>query len=170
MKKNKAIIIVIVFVLLAVGGYALLHASKKNTVTSTQTGAVNNTVLVTKTSASLGQYLATPGGQALYTSGGDSQGVSNCSGTCLASWPAYQDKGVTTGLPTGVGTIQRKDNGQIQYTYNGLPLYTFTGDSDGQVTGNGVSNFSVVKPIAANSNSTSSSSSQPAANGSSSSW
>lgn len=144
--------------------------------TSSQESAVNNAVLATKTSSSLGQYLAEPNGQALYTYAGDTSGVSNCTGSCLASWPAYQDKGSTSGLPTGVSTIKRTDNGEIQYTYNGMPLYTFVSDSNGQVTGNGVSNFFVAKPAAT----TSSSSSKPsststttttsASSGSSTSW
>ncbi|HTB48698.1 MAG TPA: hypothetical protein VK712_01300 [Verrucomicrobiae bacterium] len=86
---------------------------------------------------------------ALYTYGADTSGTSNCTGSCLSSWPAYQDTGSTAGLPTGISTIKRTDNGEIQYTYNGMPLYTFVGDSSGQVTGNGVSNFSVAKPAAA---------------------
>ncbi len=106
---------------------------------------------MTKTSSSLGQYLADPNGKALYTYGADSSGVSNCTGACLANWPAYQDSGSTTNLPTGVGTIKRADNGQTQYTYQGLPLYYFVNDSQGQVTGNGISRFQVAKPAAATS-------------------
>jgi len=138
------------------GGYALLHKSSNTTPTTTtaKTSAkptVNNTVLMTKTSSSLGQYLADPNGKALYTYGADSSGVSNCTGACLANWPAYQDSGSTTNLPTGVGTIKRADNGQTQYTYQGLPLYYFVNDSQGQVTGNGISRFQVAKPAAATS-------------------
>jgi predicted lipoprotein with Yx(FWY)xxD motif len=171
MKKSSTVAIIVIVVLIVIGGgYALLHTSKKPTTaknmgasSSTQATAVNNSVVVTKTNASLGQYLAEPAGKALYTYGGDSAGVSKCSGSCLASWPAYQDKGATTGLPTGIGTIQRSDNGETQYTYNGMPLYTFVGDSGSQVTGNGVSNFTIAKPAAA-STSTGSSTSAPTSN------
>jgi predicted lipoprotein with Yx(FWY)xxD motif len=155
-KKSSSIVIAVIVILVVVGGaYAIFHKSNKPMVTNTTVStssskapAVNNAILVTKTNSSLGQYLAEPSGQALYTYKADSSGVSNCSGSCLASWPAYQDKGSTTGLPSGVSTIKRTDNGEIQYTYNGMPLYTFAGDSNGQVTGNGVSNFSVAKPTA----------------------
>jgi predicted lipoprotein with Yx(FWY)xxD motif len=171
MKKNTTILAgVIVVLVLVVGGYALFHKSPKTMATtssSTQkatTSAVNDAVLTTKTSSSLGQYLTEPNGQALYTYGGDTSGMSNCTGSCLASWPAYQDTGSTTGLPSGVSTIKRTDNGEIQYTYNGMPLYTFVGDSNGQVTGNGVANFTVAKPAAA-----SSSSSNPTSTGTTSS-
>lgn len=163
-KNSKVLIAVIVLLVIIVGGYAIFHKSKKparpaTTTSSTQAPAVNDSVLVTKTSSSLGQYLTEPSGAALYTYSADTSGVSNCTGSCLASWPAYQDKGSTTGLPANVGTIKRADNGETQYTYKGLPLYAFVGDSNGQVTGNGVSNFSVAKPAAASSASSSNSSS-----------
>jgi predicted lipoprotein with Yx(FWY)xxD motif len=158
MKKNSKVLIGIVVVLILIGGgYAIFHKSPKPAATTgvsaqnSSAAAVNDAVLVTKTNSSLGSYLAEPNGDALYTYNGDSSGMSNVTGSLLASWPAYRDKGSTTGLPSGVGTIKRTDNGEIQYTYNGMPLYTFVADSSGQVTGNGVSNFSVAKPAAASS-------------------
>jgi predicted lipoprotein with Yx(FWY)xxD motif len=159
MKKNSTMLIgVIAGLVLIVGGYAIFHKSSSNTTVSTSSPAqksaapaVTNAVLVTETNSSLGSYLAEPNGNALYTYNGDSSGVSTVTGSLLASWPAYQDTGSTTGLPSGVGTIKRTDNGQTQFTYNGMPLYTFVADSNGQVTGNGVSNFSVAKPAAASS-------------------
>lgn len=182
MKKNKLIIIAIVIIILAGGGYAIFHKSSKPASKSTSgtsksasqgnAPAVDNAVLVTKTDASIGQYLADPGGKALYTYNGDSSGVSNCTGSCLANWPAYVDKGSTTDLPAGVSTIKRTDNGQVQYTYNGMPLYYFISDSAGQVTGDGVENFKVAKPAASSSSgstSPSSSSSSPSSSSSSSS-
>jgi predicted lipoprotein with Yx(FWY)xxD motif len=61
-------------------------------------------------------------------------GVSNCTGACLANWPALT---VTAGdTPTGaagvtgtLGTITRTDNGALQVTYNGKPLYFFAKDT-----------------------------------------
>jgi predicted lipoprotein with Yx(FWY)xxD motif len=61
-------------------------------------------------------------------------GVSNCTGACLANWPALT---VTAGdTPTGaagvtgtLGTITRTDNGALQATYNGKPLYFFAKDT-----------------------------------------
>jgi predicted lipoprotein with Yx(FWY)xxD motif len=164
-KKSSTIVVaVIVLIVIAGGAFALFHKSNKSmTTTSTvahtspQAPAVNDAILTTKTSSSLGRYLAEPNGQALYTYAGDTLGVSNCTGSCLASWPAYQDKGSTSGLPSGVSTIKRTDNGEIQYAYNGMPLYTFIGDTNGRVTGNGVSNFFLAKPAA-----TSSSANKPA--------
>lgn len=158
-KSNSVIAAVIVIIILIGGGYALFHKSSKATTgssgkTSTSAPAVNNAVLMTRTNSSVGQYLTDPSGKALYTYGADSSGVSNCTGSCLSTWPAYVDKGSTMGLPAGVSTITRSDNGQIQYTYLGLPLYYFASDSQGQVTGNGVTNFQVAKPSAATSSQT----------------
>jgi len=137
---------------------------------------VNNAILSTKTDSKLGQYLTDSNGHPLYIYGGDSNGVSNCTGSCISLWPAYQDSGATTGLPAGIGTIKRTDNGETQFTYNGMPLYTFTSDSNNQVTGNGTANFTVAKPVAnptpstSTTSSSSSSDSSSPTNGSGSSW
>lgn len=154
MKKNLiAIIVIVVVVVIGGGAYLLFNKSKTKTDNASSTksslsSSINNSVLITKTSSSLGQYLAEPNGTPLYTYSGDSRGVSNCTGTCLTTWPAYQDKGSTSNLPSNVGTIKRSDNNEIQYTYNGLPLYTYVGDTKGQPTGNGIQGFSLAKPIA----------------------
>ncbi|HUC88259.1 MAG TPA: hypothetical protein VMR95_03880 [Candidatus Binatia bacterium] len=153
MKKNNTWIIVVIIVVIAAAiGYAAFHKSPKpKTTTSTSTSqsqstAVNNAVVITKSSSSVGSYLADPNGNTLYTAGTGDTGVSNCTGSCLSAWPVYQDKGSTTGLPTNVSTIKRSDNGEIQYTYKNMPLYYFSSDSQGEVTGNGISGFSVAKP------------------------
>jgi predicted lipoprotein with Yx(FWY)xxD motif len=61
-------------------------------------------------------------------------GESACTGGCLAAWPALTvEAGETpTGGPgvTGeLGTITRADNGELQVTYDGLPLYFFASDT-----------------------------------------
>jgi len=152
-KKNAWIGIVIVVIVLIAGGYAIFHKSPKPAATTTTSktavsnpGASASTVIIqTKTSSSVGQYLADSSGDALYTYGADTQGVSNCSGSCIAAWPVYKVTNTTATLPANVTIITRSD-GTKQYAYKGLPLYTFTGDSSGQVTGNGVNDFSVAKP------------------------
>jgi predicted lipoprotein with Yx(FWY)xxD motif len=172
MKKSNTIALIIVVVIIVAGGaYALLHkssTSSNKTVASTSAPAVNNAVLITKTNSTVGQYLADPSGKPLYTYGGDSSGTSNCTGSCLANWPVYQDTGSTSNLPAGVGTIKRSDNGQTQYTYMGMPLYYFSTDGNGQVTGNGVDNFHIAKPSASSSQPSSTPSSSPSSQPSSS--
>lgn len=173
---KKVILAVVAIIVIAGGAYALFYKSPKPTPrtassSSSQSSvtATNNTILVTKTNASVGQYLADSSGKTLYTYNADSKGASNCTGSCLHIWPAYVDKGATTNLQSGVGTIKRTDNSEIQYTYNGMPLYFFEGDtSPGQVTGNGEQNFTVAKPAA--STATTSSQTSNTSSGSSNSW
>jgi len=150
---KKALLGIVVVIIVIAGGYAIFHksspAATTGSATKAQTPAVNDAIVITKNDSTLGQYLADPSGRALYTYAADSSGVSNCTGSCLATWPAYQAKGSTTNLPSGIGTITRTDNGQLQYTYMGKPLYYFASDSNGQVTGNNVENFQIAKPSAA---------------------
>lgn len=102
-------------------------------------------IVTTKTDAKLGQYLADGNGKALYTYGADTSGVSNCTGACLADWPVYEAPSSSADLPANVTIIRRSDGG-TQYAYKGLPLYYYTGDTAGQVTGDGVNDFHIAKP------------------------
>jgi predicted lipoprotein with Yx(FWY)xxD motif len=67
--------------------------------------------------------------------------MSACAGQCIAQWPAVVADSSTPkvdGVTGKVGTITGTD-GKLQVTVNGLPLYTFAGDSSaGDVTGQGV--------------------------------
>lgn len=168
MKRSSWIVIVIIILVVLIGGgYALFHNSS-NPYSSNNPGgssvqnntASGNGVYAVKTDPSLGQYLADPAGKPLYTYNADTSGVSNCTGSCLSNWPAYQPTSTLANLPSGVSTIKRSDNGQTQYTYNGKPLYYFTGDSAGKVTGDGVENFSVAKPSTSSQSAPSNSSTQ----------
>jgi predicted lipoprotein with Yx(FWY)xxD motif len=77
-------------------------------------------------------------------------GKSECSGGCLDTWPALTVAAGAT--PTGgdgvagtLGTITR-DDGTLQVTYNGLPLYFFKNDA-APGDANGVyENWEAVKP------------------------
>jgi predicted lipoprotein with Yx(FWY)xxD motif len=84
-------------------------------------------------------------GRTLYLFQADKSGTSACSGGCAAAWPPD----TVTGTPqagSGVsqsllGTITRAD-GTMQLTYNGHPLYYFTGDTAGGAAhGQGVKAF-----------------------------
>lgn len=62
-------------------------------------------------------------------------GTSACTGGCLETWPALTVEAGET--PTGgegvtgtLGTITRADDGTLQVTYNGLPLYFFKNDAE----------------------------------------
>jgi predicted lipoprotein with Yx(FWY)xxD motif len=82
-------------------------------------------------------------GMTAYMFDNDTQGSgeSSCSGDCLAAWPpivAESDAPAVEGLEGEVGTIER-DDGTIQVTLNGWPLYLWAQDSaPGDVTGQAV--------------------------------
>ena len=150
MQKKSTWIIILVLVIIAAGvAHVIQHNSNKNTSSSNEHSSLSiakGSVVVTKSSSGIGNYLADVNGNTLYIYSSDSTGVSNCKGSCLSVWLPYQDKGSTSGLPSNVGTIKRTDNAQIQYTYKGKPLYYFSSDRLNHVTGNGISGFIVAKP------------------------
>jgi len=80
--------------------------------------------------------VATSNDMTLYTFDSDvaGSGVSNCSGGCLANWPALTVAAGDTptagaGVTGALGTITRSDNGALQVTYDGKPLYFFAHDT-----------------------------------------
>ena len=87
----------------------------------------------------------------IFTKDVKDSGTSVCTEGCLETWPALTVAAGET--PTGgdgvtgtLGTITREDDGTLQVTYNGLPLYFFKND---QAPGdsNGVyENWEAVKP------------------------
>jgi predicted lipoprotein with Yx(FWY)xxD motif len=91
----------------------------------------------------LGNILVGPAGMTLYIFTNDTPGVSVCSGDCAVAWPpltvaSADDVVVGQVLPGEVGTITR-DDGSIQVTYNGWPLYYWKDDKAvGDATGQGV--------------------------------
>ncbi len=107
----------------AVGGGATVEAADVGTV---------GTVLVDGASG-LTLYI--------FTEDVKDSGASVCTGECLVTWPALTVAAGETptageGVTGELGTITRTDDGSIQVTYNGLPLYFFQGDTaPGQANG-----------------------------------
>ena len=94
------------------------------------------------TSPKLGSILVSANGMTLYNFSLDTPGVSNCpDAACTGYWPPYTVSGALTGaaeIQSQLSTITRSD-GSKQAAYNGLPLYTYVGDSNpGDVQGDGV--------------------------------
>ena len=87
-------------------------------------------------SADHGQYLTDAEGMALYIFVPDAQGASTCYDDCATNWPPFTVASADA-LPTlaegldsaMLGTVER-DDGTIQVTYNGWPLYYFAGDTE----------------------------------------
>src|SRR6185437_13880683 len=106
--------------------------------------STSSTVITTKTSSG-GSFLTNGAGRAIYLFMADSTGKSACDGACAAAWPPV----IATAQPTatggaqasGLSTITRSD-GSKQVTYDGHPLYYFTGDTGpGTDKGQGLDNF-----------------------------
>jgi predicted lipoprotein with Yx(FWY)xxD motif len=87
----------------------------------------------------------------IFTQDQANSGTSACTGNCITNWPALTVPAGQT--PTGgpgvtgqLATITRPDDGTLQVTYNGRPLYFFVGDRQ-PGDGNGVyENWEAVKP------------------------
>jgi len=116
--------------------------------------AAGGPVIMTATVGSNGTLVvASSNGMTLYTFDKDvaNGGTSACTGGCIAKWPALTVPAGSTptaasGITGKLGTITRADDGTLQVTYNGKPLYFFSGDkaagdSNGIYTG-----WSAVKP------------------------
>ncbi|POA65986.1 hypothetical protein [Pseudomonas sp. GW531-T4] len=75
-------------------------------------------------------------GMTLYTFAKDADGKSMCNDKCAANWPplmaASGDKAM------GEWTVIKRDDGSMQWAYDGKPLYTFVMDKKaGDMTGDG---------------------------------
>jgi predicted lipoprotein with Yx(FWY)xxD motif len=100
---------------------------------------VASTTVQVLNNAAVGQYLADPYGMTLYTRSADPPGASTCAGSCSIIWIALQPPAGSLTLPssaTGTIGVITRDDGTQQVTYNGAPLYVYTGDlQPGDVNG-----------------------------------
>lgn len=77
-------------------------------------------------------------GFTLYWFAPDTSTVSKCNGVCAQVWPPVKGPATAAGVKGTFGTIKRSD-GSVQATFNGHPLYAFTGDTTpGKAKGNGL--------------------------------
>ena len=104
-------------------------------------------IIGTGNSSSLGAYLTGQQGMTLYVLTKDSAGTSACYDNCAATWPPLTvASGENVQGPTGAtgafGTITRQ-GGALQVTYDGRPLYNYSGDSAaGDTNGQGTNGSS----------------------------
>lgn len=98
--------------------------------------------LVNVAESDLGEILVDRAGMTLYLFTQDTGGASACTEGCAETWPPL----LADGAPSGgegidaslLGTITR-DDGTMQVTYNGRPLYTYAADNaPGDTNGQGV--------------------------------
>jgi predicted lipoprotein with Yx(FWY)xxD motif len=133
-------------------------------------GAGGGAVVKTR-STGLGRILVDAKGRSLYLWEADRHGKSTCYGACAKFWPPLltgarprAGAGVKASL---LGTVKRQD-GRLQVTYRGHPLYLFVKDARaGQVNGEGSTGFGaawyVLAPSGATIDKQTSSASSPSA-------
>ena len=120
-----------------------LAACGSNTVSgSSPTGAPATQGLTVSTMAAggIGNILVDSSGKALYSPDEEADGTVHCVAACLSYWIPLAPGAVTPTAPAGtpkLGVIDRPD-GTKQVTAGGRPLYTFSLDAAGKVTGEGV--------------------------------
>ena len=93
----------------------------------------------------LGQVLVDSKGFTLYDFHKDKGGKSACYGACAATWPPLTTDGSAEAMSSAqssqLGTTKRND-GTMQVTYAGHPLYTYTADSKpGDTKGQDIDSF-----------------------------
>ena len=78
-------------------------------------------------------------GFTLYWFAPDTATTSKCNGSCATFWPPVKGPATAGAGVTGKLATIKRSGGSVQATYNGHPLYTYSGDSaPGQAKGNGL--------------------------------
>jgi predicted lipoprotein with Yx(FWY)xxD motif len=114
-------------------------SSASNSPAAGGSASPSGSTVITTASSAAGTFLATGSGRAVYLWTKDSGGMSACTAACEGMWPPVVASGTVTASggvkASDLGTITRSD-GTKQVTYDGHPLYYFSGDS-GPGTANG---------------------------------
>jgi len=109
---------------------------------SPDTAPGGNTVVTARQLSGVGTVLVDQAGKTVYSPEQEANGTIRCTGGCLSFWfpVTVSSAGIAAhpgGLSGVLSTIKRPDDGKLQVTYNGKPLYTFRLDaSPGQAHGN----------------------------------
>jgi predicted lipoprotein with Yx(FWY)xxD motif len=92
-----------------------------------------------------GKVIVDRAGMTMYEFGHDRKNVSRCSGTCAMFWPPAKAPAHPTlakGLSSKKLKVIRRSDGSRQLSYNGHPLYRYSGDTKpGQTNGEGITAF-----------------------------
>jgi predicted lipoprotein with Yx(FWY)xxD motif len=103
-------------------------------------GTGNGDVVVGTATSELGTILVDGDGLTLYLFDNDTDGESVCHDDCAATWPPLLGDATVGGEADAslLGTTSR-DDGAVQVTYAGMPLYHYAGDGQpGDVAGQGL--------------------------------
>jgi predicted lipoprotein with Yx(FWY)xxD motif len=89
----------------------------------------------------LGSILVDGEGMTLYLFESDTGTTSTCTGDCAATWPPLiaEEPAAGEGVDESLLGTTTRDDGEVQVTYDGHPLYLFASDeSPGDTQGQGV--------------------------------
>ncbi len=104
------------------------------------------TLVQVSSNTQYGSILVDKNGNTVYTFAADSLNNSVCTGACAQAWPPLAVPSGTSpqagqSVTGKLGSITRSD-GLTQVTYNGQPLYLYSGDTvAGQANGQGLNSF-----------------------------
>jgi predicted lipoprotein with Yx(FWY)xxD motif len=112
--------------------------------TGTASAAPGKGTTITTADSEFGAMLFDEAGQAIYLFDKETTQRPDCYGDCAAAWPPV----LTSGMPQGtgatrgdlLGTVER-DDGSMQVTYAGHPLYYYAHEEPGQVLCHDVEGF-----------------------------
>ena len=79
-----------------------------------------------------GRYLVDAQGHSVYLFEKDEDGESYCSGACAAVWPPLETSTAPqagAGVQSGALGTTKRDDGDMQVTYHGHPLYYYAADA-----------------------------------------
>ena len=133
---------VALLILTGCGGSSDGDSGAEGPATGGSTTGGEEAVLSTTTSR-FGDIVVDSTGRTVYVFDRDmpGSGKSACAGQCLENWPpvtSESDTPTVDGVSGDVGTIEW-DDGTLQVTLDGWPLYTFAGDAKaGDTAGQGV--------------------------------
>jgi predicted lipoprotein with Yx(FWY)xxD motif len=122
---------------LALAAYGSGDSGGSDSATGPTPSTSEETVAVEKL-GDAGRVLVDSTGQALYASDQEADGRVLCTDGCESFWtPVTIDKGEPQGsVPGELGVVERPD-GTRQVTYDSVPLYSFSEERPGEVTGDG---------------------------------
>jgi predicted lipoprotein with Yx(FWY)xxD motif len=132
--------------ILGVAALVLAACAKSSTPSGGSTSPSSAPVSVqTERVSGIGSVLANGTGLTLYYNTKEKGGKIWCTGACTSTWPPVVVSGgvpqATDGIKGSFATISRPDGG-TQLTFDGWPLYTFSGDSSaGTAAGQGIENI-----------------------------
>lgn len=107
-------------------------SESESATTSSEGGGSGEATIATGEVSGLGTVLVDSEGMTVYLFTPDKGTESTCYGGCESAWPPVVAEGKPTAgegaTSSALGTTKRKD-GTMQVTYNGHPVYTFSGDT-----------------------------------------